>query len=78
MFNSKHNPNLKDVKFESSDDAIKRGLKVQTSFLSKREAKSQARKTKSIVDAKHYNNDNDCYNADTYRQMLAIGIITKQ
>ena len=73
MFNTKHNPNLKNVKFESTENAIKRGVKVQTNFLSKREMKAQA-ELKSNEGTK-YDASQDAYNADSYRQMKAIGFI---
>ena len=72
MFNTKFNEKVKNSTFESSDDAIKRGIKVQTTFLTKREKKA---KLELLVNSDKHISGNDCYDADTYRQMQAIKFI---
>ena len=65
----KHNPNLATMKVETTDDAIKRGVEVQTSFLSKAEKKKF--KDEKEVQTK-YNAEQDLFSADHYKQLQAI------
>ena len=71
----KYNPNLKNTKFESTEAAIKRGVVIQTSFLSKREMKAKAEL--NVSEGKKDVAENDMFNAETYRQMQLIGFIMK-
>ena len=72
MFNTKHNPNLKNTKFESTEAAIKRGVIIQTSFLSKREIKA---KLKADVELNPSEKGQSCYDADTYHQLKLLGML---
>ena len=74
MFKQKHNHKLKNTKFESSDNAIKRGVMVQTSFLSKREGKAKL-KADEVSDVPRNIGGDDCYDADSYHQMQLIKFI---
>ena len=72
--NYKHNPNLKNVKVESSDDAIKRGIRIQTTFFSKSELKKQkmvANETK--LTSVKYDKQNDTHGAEHYAYLKSIG-----
>ncbi len=71
----KTNPDLKNTKFESTEAAIKRGVTIQTNFLSKREMKAQAKL--KVSEGTKYDSSQDAFNADTYRQMQLIGFIMK-
>ena len=72
MFNTKFNEKTKNASFESSDDAIKRGIKVQTTFLTKREKKA---KLELLVNSDKHIDAKDCYDAETYHQMQLIKFI---
>ena len=58
------------IKIESSDDAIKRGVKIQTDF----STVSEKKKFKKELAEKEikYNAANDTHGADEYRQLQII------
>ena len=70
MFRNKHNPNLKNIKLESSEDAIKRGVKVQTTFFSESEIKKKS--LDENESKQDLSNTVDAYDADTYRQLQIL------
>ena len=70
MFKYKVNPNVKNMKLESSDDAIKRGVKVQTTFFSESELKQKS--LDENESKQDLSNAVDAYDADTYRQLQIL------
>lgn len=67
-------PNLKRFKFESSDNAIKRGIIVQTSFISKREKKAKLKDTEVPQNV----GGQDCYGADDAHQLRILKFLNRQ
>ena len=67
----KRNLELKKVKMESTDDALKRGIKVQTSFISKAEMKKKCLVEKNT--ATKYVNEEDQNNAEQFRLLKIMG-----
>ena len=70
MFKCRHNPELQNVKFETTSAAIERGVNVQTEFWSKAELKEEI-ELKEIK----YEKVADNYSADSYKQLKLIGAI---
>ena len=72
--NYKYNPSLKNVKIESSDDAIKRGVAVQTTFFTDAELKKQkmVENETKLVSVK-YDKQNDTHGAEHYAYLKSIG-----
>ena len=67
----KRNLELKKVKMESSDDAIKRGITLQTTFISKEEMKKKCLVEKNT--ATKYVSENDQNNAEQFRLLKIMG-----
>lgn len=74
IFKTRHHPRVLNTTFESSEAAIKRGLIVQTSYLSKNEIKAKLKAAKE-GDVPQNVGGQECYDADTYRQMQLIKFI---
>ena len=74
IFKTRHNPKVLNNTFESSDAAIKRGVIIQTSFLTKREVKAKLKATE-VGDVPQNVGGQDCYDAESYHQMQLIKFI---
>lgn len=75
MFKDKINPRLKNVKMESVDEALKRGIIVQTTFLSVAEKKREKNEIKNQV--KQYVSQDDTHNAEHYQYLKSMGMIER-
>ena len=70
MFNTKFSPKANNAKIESVDDAIKRGVKLQTCCVSNLEINKEG-----LVEPKKIKSHDNPFNADHYKLLKSLGII---
>ena len=67
---------IKAIPMESSQDAIKRGVEPQTSFLLEANKKRVKRTTHIVIEKeREYNSQDDAFSANDYLRAKSLGIV---